>query len=399
MIDRCLLVLLLLFVGFGCNLFSGGESSDEIVFGKTEVGTPVGDKASKGIGPAGGSLTSPDGKLTLTVPNGAVKENTSFSIQPITNTSASGIGTGYRLEPHDVKFITPLELSVRFDDNDLEGTVAEALALAYQDSEGAWHAPTASRLDMNAKTLTVSTTHFSDWLFLRQLAITPVKAKVLVGETVFIKIDACTNRNWYERINIFVRDRCRGQSTEGATWELKGAGSLTRADRSSGAVYTAPPVKPSDNKVRVILDIEIKIRDRDTGEVRIYPRTFESRITIIDRGYKATGSAGPVVFDGVICDLAAPFTVNGRHPMLNYPLKFVPSSPVNGKWSYSASVSLLKTSGNGTYTVSDSSPDHPPRIEIVGMSTASIPVKTLTGGGPAFIYLEPNAGNECIQNE
>lgn len=397
MMNRLLLTITLLFVGFGCNLFSG--DGDEIVFAATEVGTPVGDKVSKGIGPTGGTLTSPDGKLTLTVPKGALTENNSFSIQPITNSSAAGIGLGYRLEPHDAKFATPLELSIRFDDNDLEGTVPEALELAYQDSAGAWHAPTASRLDMNTKTLTVSTTHFSDWLFLRQLAITPAKAKVLVGETVFIKIDACTNRNWYERINIFVRDRCSGQSTEGATWELKGAGSLARADRSSGAVYTAPPVKPSDNKVRVILDIEIKIRDRATGEVRIYPRTFESRITIIDRGYKATGKAGPVVFDGLICDLDAPFTVNGRHPMLNYPLEFVPSSPVSGTWSYSASVSVLKTSGNGTYTVSDSSPSHPPRIEITGTSTASIPVKTVTGGGPAFIYLEPNDGNECIQKE
>lgn len=399
MINRYILILVLLIVGFGCNLVPGGENSDEIVFGKTEVGTPIGEKVSKEIGSAGGSLASTDGKLTLTVPKGAVTENTLFSIQPITNTSESGIGTGYRLEPHDVKFTTPLELTIRFDENDLEGTVPEALALAFQDAEGAWQAPTKSRLDTNAKTFTVSTTHFSDWLLLKRVAITPAKAKVFVGETLFIKVDACTNRVWYEKINVWVTDKCQGLNTKDAKWELKGAGSLERADKSSGAVYTAPAVKPDDNKVKVTVEIDIKVRDGDTGEVRIYPRTFESRITIVDRGYRAKGNAGDAVFDGVICDLDAPFTLTANLPIIVYTIEFTPSSAVKGKWKMSGAMAMLIAFGSGNYTVVESSPENPPGIVISGMSTGITPKFSKSGGGSAFIYLVPNDGNECIQNE
>jgi len=55
----------------------------------------------------------------------------------------------------------PLEISIRYDDHDLEGTVPEVLSLAYQDKGGAWHMQKVIKLDKDKKTITVSTTHFS----------------------------------------------------------------------------------------------------------------------------------------------------------------------------------------------------------------------------------------------
>ncbi len=83
---RTLIPFLLLFIGaLGCNLFSRNGSDAEAVFAATEVGTPEGDKVARDIGPGGGTLASPDGRMTLTVPPNALSETITFSIQPITN--------------------------------------------------------------------------------------------------------------------------------------------------------------------------------------------------------------------------------------------------------------------------------------------------------------------------
>lgn len=135
----------------GCGLFSGG--TDDLVLAPTEVGTPVGDKVTKDVGPAGGTLSSGDGRLKLTVPPNVVSELVSFSIQPITNKADNGLGNAYRLEPDGRTFSTPLEISVSYDDKDLEGTVPKALSMAYQDGKGAWHAQRSTKLDQSAKTI------------------------------------------------------------------------------------------------------------------------------------------------------------------------------------------------------------------------------------------------------
>ena len=52
----------------GYVLYSRKADDAELVFPATEVGTPAGDKVTRNIGPEGGTLVSPDGRLTLTVP-------------------------------------------------------------------------------------------------------------------------------------------------------------------------------------------------------------------------------------------------------------------------------------------------------------------------------------------
>jgi hypothetical protein len=80
-------------------LLSRHAGETEEVFAPTKVGTsPLATQVTKDIGPEGGTLTSADGKLTITVPKGAVARNTRFSIQPITSENDMGVGGGYRLE-------------------------------------------------------------------------------------------------------------------------------------------------------------------------------------------------------------------------------------------------------------------------------------------------------------
>src|SRR5687768_15033479 len=67
----------------------------------TAKGQPVGLPVTKSIDASGGTLSSPDGKLTITVPAGTVSSATTFSIQPITNTLQDN-KPAYRLLPEGI---------------------------------------------------------------------------------------------------------------------------------------------------------------------------------------------------------------------------------------------------------------------------------------------------------
>jgi hypothetical protein len=81
--------------------------------GAAPVGTPKGNPVTGRIGPNGGSLASGDGALTLTVPPGAVAAETTFSIQPVTNTAFGGLGDALRLDASGASLAQPLTLTWR----------------------------------------------------------------------------------------------------------------------------------------------------------------------------------------------------------------------------------------------------------------------------------------------
>jgi hypothetical protein len=166
--------------------------------------------------------------------------------------------------------------------------------------------------------------------------------------------------------------------------------------RELRVIYTAPQIKPNPNVATVTLPFALEHRG-DTYEPP-HRGMLISRITIIDRGYRATGTAGGgVVFAGVVCDLNAPFSIDARSPLMTFPLKFEPSSPTAGAWRYTATIPHLQTSGGGNYTVDQPSADHSTLIRIVGSSNAKIPVISAAGGGPATIQLVPLESGECTQ--
>lgn len=379
-----------------CSLISdkGGE---EIVFSATEVGTPVGDKVSKEIGPAGGTLISPDGRITLTVPPNAVSGATSFSMQPISNTAVNGMGLGYRLEPSGKTFNVPLQITVRYDEKDMEGTFAEALTLAYQDEKGAWHSPTASRVDSTEKTLSVSTTHFTDWTLVSVMRLTPARATVRVGESVTLTYTNCYENLFY--VLKFFYETCRPGWDQADEWSLVGDG------RKSGAyplmIYNAPSKKPSPNVVKVVVSRDgfpVKTpcgppSPPDCILINREKRSVEALITIVDRGYRVSGQDGPVTYSGVVCDLERPFSITGTHPLFEMTYNFVPSGPAAGTASYSVRWGSMSATQSGPYTVEGADTDTPQIVWRVS-GTARIPQVTTSGGGDAHIILTPLAANE-----
>jgi len=373
----------------------------EALSGATAVGVPNGPATTKSIGPAGGTLASPDGRLTLTVRQNALTETVAFSIQPITNKSEGGIGLAYRLGPDGATFTTPLELSVRYDDKDLEGTVPEMLSLAYQDQQGAWHVSESATVDQAAKTLKISTTHFTDWSFLAKMRLSPAKAKVHVGETLNIELVGCVpepEESWfrkaYRRIypstgrEIQFRKYCNFGDVWSAPFSWF-ADIGTIEPEVNPSLYQAPPKMPTPNVATVSLPFVLSVFS--TGETK--RGMFTAHITIVDSGYRATGGEGDVVYSGVICSLDKPFTVNFSW-LTPGAIKFVPSSATAGTWSFNTRWKSLTMEGSGSYTIEGADTDKP-RILTQGTGSATAPHVQVSKGGMGPIALVPLDTDEC----
>src|SRR5258708_4084626 len=104
----------------------------------TPEGIALDTPVTKNIGVAGGSITSADGKIQLTIPAGALLTSTDISIQPISNGCPGGIGLAYDLLPNGTKFEKPATLIFHYTDEDLGGTDPYFLFMAYRDSVDEW---------------------------------------------------------------------------------------------------------------------------------------------------------------------------------------------------------------------------------------------------------------------
>ena len=405
MMNRCILILVLLLVGIGCNFASCGKG--EVVFAATEVGTPTGDKVTKAIDSSGGALTSPDGRLTLTIPPNAVSSSTEFSMQPITNNAAGGIGPGYRLGPDGKTFSVPLKLTIHYDEHELEGTIPAEFAIAYQDKDGRWKRLRGVKVDEATRTLEVNTTHFTDVAFYTGLKISPERATVRVKGVVSLQVFTCRQRTvWI--VTLPMEAQCTTVSLSDvrifpAVPEVDGiqygdAIKGTVKGEGAGMQYTAPEKKPSPDTVRVGFPYHYsRGEDEDhPGSTADVDRNVFATIKIVDSGWKASGQDGPTKYSGTICSLEEPFVLTVDHPLYTTGVSFTPTSRVagNAKYQGSAGGGIIKFKGSGPYTVEGMETDSPYLLWSV-TSTAKIPVISTTGSGAAHIKLEPLDTPEC----
>lgn len=157
----------------------------------TAVGVSTGPAASQTIGPTGGTLSSGDGQLRVTIPAGALAAATNVTIEPITALAPWAVGPAYRLGPAGLTFTAPVSIAFHYDESQLVGTTPELLWIVSQDSTGAWPYASAVVLDTTAKVLTVQSTHFSDWSLVPGMQIRPPSAEVDPGARVALSIGFC----------------------------------------------------------------------------------------------------------------------------------------------------------------------------------------------------------------
>ena len=157
----------------------------------TSVGKSTGPAASLTIGPAGGSLTSGDGQLRVTIPAGAFATATDVTIEPIAALAPWALGPAYRLGPSGTTFAVPVSIAFHYDPSQLVGTAPELLWIVSQDTSGAWPYASAVALDTTAHTITVASSHFSDWSIIEGMQIRPPSAEVEPGAIVALTLRYC----------------------------------------------------------------------------------------------------------------------------------------------------------------------------------------------------------------
>jgi hypothetical protein len=225
----------------------------------TSVGSAVGAPSTAVIDATGGSITSPDARLTVIVPPGAVAAATTFSIQPITNQAPGGVGNAYRLGPAGETFSTTVSISVHYSQARLAGTVADVLSLAYQDAQRRWAVDTSVTLDTTAQTVTVSSPHFSDWALIASIVLEPAAARIGTGETQTLTLNSCDTTTGTDSVIRVLRfceqldsDTLGAWSANGIAGGNSAVGTVASTEPGIGlATYTAPAQVPASNPVAV----------------------------------------------------------------------------------------------------------------------------------------------------
>jgi len=275
------LVTLLLILFTACSDDESSTTNKPVV---TDRGQALGSVASTSIGSTGGVLTSADGRLTITIPAGALASNTNISIQPISNEGPLGLGLGYRLSPEGTTFQQPVTLTFKYDEDMLNNTNEDFLWIITQADDGSWNATVNSEVNTSANTVTVTTTHFSDWALGRfiDLKLEPASRTVQRGKSVGLKLSGFSrdqapveddlvplvpidpNAEVLQPLTPIASNDEQLLEFQITGWSLNGAfapvsnsnGSLSAT--KNNATYKAPAAKPSTNPVAVTVHLEAK---------------------------------------------------------------------------------------------------------------------------------------------
>jgi hypothetical protein len=113
------------------------------------------------VGEAGGSLSSANGRLDVSVPPGAVASDVAFTIQQIDSPRAGAVGQVFELGPSGMTFLKPVTLGFHFSEADLGTNSPEALQVATL-ATGGWEM-VPSTCDLTTGIVSGGVLHFSPW--------------------------------------------------------------------------------------------------------------------------------------------------------------------------------------------------------------------------------------------
>jgi hypothetical protein len=156
----------------------------------TARGAQLAPPTSVVIEPSGGRLESADGALAIAVPPGALAERTEFTVAPIANTARGAIGPAFRLGPEGRTFSTPITLTFRAPEKYPTGVSIAGVGVEYQDARGFWHRVENVTRDAAARTVSVTTDHFSDWALTWQMGTAAAEGPIQLTQTVGVPFTA-----------------------------------------------------------------------------------------------------------------------------------------------------------------------------------------------------------------
>jgi len=154
----------------------------------TAIGKPVGSPIMKEIGSTGGSITSPDGRITLAIPAGALSGNTPITIQPIENTTPLGIGLSYDLLPNGQQFAKPVIETLNYTDEEMGGTAPELVEFGLQNDQNVWKGTDKLTVNKTAHTMSASVSLLRRCSFYATFKMLPGVQTMFVNETALLQI-------------------------------------------------------------------------------------------------------------------------------------------------------------------------------------------------------------------
>ena len=273
----------------------------------TAVGTPVGNVVTKLIGKSGGSIASADGNAELIFPAGALNDNTTITVQAITNNAPNGVANAYRFLPQGIKFLKPVTLKFHYTAKNLAATLGDLMGIAFQQSSGIWYRVNNFTNDTVSKIISAPIKHFTDYTHFDMLIINPIFGDLKVNKTLDLKLDmvgtdddllAQLGPNNDEELAPLIKLR-----NKKIIWSANGVengnskyGTITSTFLN--ATFKAPAKVPSQNPVAVSALVDVKFKYHG----KTFDRTsLVSNITIID-GQKyllelrQTETAAPFVY-------------------------------------------------------------------------------------------------------
>jgi hypothetical protein len=111
------------------------------------------------IGSTGGTVTAGGGKLSLTIPAGALRSDVAIAIVPLEAWPEGAIGLVVDIQPSGLLFTTPATLTYRYDAAEIAGAADATLHLA--TAVGSSWIALDSTVDSTARTVTASLEHLS----------------------------------------------------------------------------------------------------------------------------------------------------------------------------------------------------------------------------------------------
>lgn len=152
---------LLVFCVFACN-----KTND--VHPQRPGGSDSSDNQNGGVAynKSDTSISLQNGRISLNVPAGAMKEGTQVSVSdskaPFVDTSA--VLHQFQLLPEGTKFSKDITLTFHYDSSWLQGSSPWNIGVAYKnDADGKWYPAVNGSVDTVAHTFSIRTSHFSNW--------------------------------------------------------------------------------------------------------------------------------------------------------------------------------------------------------------------------------------------
>lgn len=260
-----------------CGQSNPGDVPDPV----TPTGPVSPSNPTTNVGPAGGTITSTDGALSLNFPAGAVSAPVNVVIKSVANSAPNSFGPAFELEPAGLALAQPVTATLRVDGALIGDALPQELGVAKLDANGQWLVDLSSRVSTSGTALSNPTTNndraaiaanavtISVTVSIRSLQPTtivtmwqvePKKATVATGGVVPIRILACYRDTALDDdVQMVAALPICAPSTRTGTWSVSGIvggteeyGKVNVLSPTSTARYQAPLQPPIPNKVEVV---------------------------------------------------------------------------------------------------------------------------------------------------